>query len=158
MFELLFLLAFTLHNIEEGLWLPRWSSHAGRYHKPVSNREFHFALVVITAIAYLIAFLALALGPGVPIFKQIFAGFILMMAINAIFPHLIATLVLRRYAPGTLTGLLLILPIGSFLVYRYLLDGMPVKNLLLSFILVSSVTLALLRPLFKIGSRIIDEY
>jgi len=41
--EWLFLLAFTLHNIEEGIWLPKWSKHAKKYYSPVSNREFHFA-------------------------------------------------------------------------------------------------------------------
>lgn len=44
--------------------------------------------------------------------QYIYLGFILMMCLNSIFPHLIATMVLKRYAPGTLTGLLLNLPIG----------------------------------------------
>jgi hypothetical protein len=43
--ELIFLLSFSLHNIEEGLWLPGWSKYAGKYHPQVSKHEFHFALM-----------------------------------------------------------------------------------------------------------------
>ena len=37
MIELLFLLGFTLHNLEEALWLPQWSKHARKYRKEVSE-------------------------------------------------------------------------------------------------------------------------
>jgi hypothetical protein len=56
MIEILFLLGFSLHNIEEALWLPQWSQNATRFHKPVSNNEFHFAVIMVTAIGYLFTF------------------------------------------------------------------------------------------------------
>jgi hypothetical protein len=37
MIELLFLLGFSLHNLEEALWLPQWSKHARKYRKEVSE-------------------------------------------------------------------------------------------------------------------------
>ena len=40
MIELLFLLGFSLHNLEEALWLPEWSKHARKYHKEVSKNYF----------------------------------------------------------------------------------------------------------------------
>jgi uncharacterized protein with HXXEE motif len=56
MFEILFLMAFPLHNIEEGLWLPNWSISAGRFHPVVKSNEFHFALICITVIGYIFTF------------------------------------------------------------------------------------------------------
>ena len=56
MIELLFLLGFSLHNIEEALWLPAWSKHARKYHKEVSPNEFRFAVIIVTAIGYLLTF------------------------------------------------------------------------------------------------------
>jgi hypothetical protein len=35
-----------------------------------------------------------------------------MMILNAIFPHGVASIALKKYAPGTLTGVFLIIPIG----------------------------------------------
>lgn len=158
MLELMFLFAFTLHNIEEGLWLPKWSTHAGKYHKPVNQREFHFALIVITTFVYLLAFLSLSFGPSVPIFKAIYAGFVLMMCVNAILPHALATIVLRRYSPGTLTGLLLNLPIGILLLFNYIKDGLSIGRLFTAFAAVSLITLLSLRPLFKLGNKLIGDY
>jgi hypothetical protein len=40
------------------------------------------------------------------------------MAANAVVPHLAVTLALRRYMPGTATGLLLNLPLGAYLLHE----------------------------------------
>lgn len=53
---LLFCLAITLHNIEEAIWLPKWSQQASKYQKPVTPNEFRFAVIVITFFAYFSAF------------------------------------------------------------------------------------------------------
>ena len=156
--ELLFLLAFTLHNIEEGLWLPNWSKNAGKYHLQVSNREFHFALIVITSVGYFITFIFLLYGQFIEVAKYAFLGFVLMMSFNSIFPHLIGTIVLQRYAPGTFTGLLLNLPIGIAIIIKSLGDGAQLNLILISGALVTVVTVASLRPLFKLGNKLIDEY
>ncbi|WP_094607103.1 hypothetical protein SPSIL_030210 [Sporomusa silvacetica DSM 10669] len=156
--ELLFLLAFTLHNLEEGIWLPRWSKHAGKYYSPVSNREFHFALIVITSVGYFITFLFLLFGQTSEAFKYIFLGFVVMMSINSIFPHLLATIVLKRYAPGTLTGLLLNLPIGIAIFINSLETGMQLHLIIISGVIITVLSIAALRPLFKLGNKLIDEY
>ena len=109
--KLLFLFCFSIHNIEEALWLPAWSKYAKRYHKEVTENEFRFGVIVVTAIGYLITF-QYFLFSAYGISKFIYGGFILMMVINVIFPHMLATVALRRYAPGTITGLILNLPVG----------------------------------------------
>jgi len=39
-FYFLFLLAVTLHSLEEAVWLPDWSQQAGRWHQPVEKIPF----------------------------------------------------------------------------------------------------------------------
>jgi hypothetical protein len=156
--EVFFLLAFTLHNIEEGLWLPRWSKYAGKYHPQVSNRELHFALIVVTSAGYFITFLFLLFGHSSEAIRSVFLGFVLMMSLNSIFPHLLATIVLRRYAPGTLTGVLLNLPLGVTIIINNLESGIQLSAILISGLIVTVLTFVSLRPLFKLGSKLIDDY
>jgi hypothetical protein len=47
MVELLFALAFSLHNAEEAVWLPGWSKNAKSFHQPVTKNEFIFAVICI---------------------------------------------------------------------------------------------------------------
>ena len=92
---LLFLFSITLHNIEEALWLPQWSKHATKFHKQVEKNEFHFAVLVITLIAYLCTSLFIFF-PNALLFKYFYFGFVGAMIINTIFPHLIATIFLKN--------------------------------------------------------------
>lgn len=118
--------AFALHNLEEALWLPDWSQSAGRLHPPVGAGEFRFALAVLTVGSVLLT--ALALRRGGRWFLAL-AGLWGVMLLNIVFPHLLATLLLGRYAPGLGTGLLLILPVNVYLLRRAFreqaLDGGP---------------------------------
>lgn len=56
LFRSIFCFAITLHNIEEAIWLPEWSQQSSKFQKPVTSNEFHFAVIVITMLAYLSAF------------------------------------------------------------------------------------------------------
>jgi len=118
----LFALAVTLHNLEEALFLPAWSRSAGRWHHPVGAREFRFAVAVLTVFAYVAVYLAAVGGKG-SAGAYLLAGYALAMLLNVIFPHVFATLVMRRYAPGTATALLLNLPITVLLLHRALHEG-----------------------------------
>lgn len=113
----LFCFAITLHNMEEAVWLPKWSQQASKFHKPVTPSEFHFAVFVITMLAYLSAFYFFY-KPASELAKWFFIGFLGSMIVNAIFPHLIATILMKKYAPGLLTGLFLNIPINSFIIVQ----------------------------------------
>lgn len=156
MFELLFLLAFTLHNIEEALWLPAWSRNAGAFHPAVEKNEFHFAVVIITAIGYLLTFAYMVTGETNEIVPYLYFGFVLMMCLNAVFPHLLATVFLRRYMPGTITGCLLNLPIGLYLVFIDKKQNIADMKLLIGFAIVTVIIISALQPLFKLGKRLLD--
>lgn len=158
MLELLFMISFTLHNIEEGIWLPRWSKYACKYHTEVSNNEFHFALIVFTTFGYLLTFISIMCGQTITTIGYIYTGFVVMMCLNSIFPHLLATIALKKYAPGTITGLLLNLPIGLVIIIKNVENGIIIYKLVIVTIIILILTLALLRLLFKLGKRLIETY
>ncbi|MDN9010179.1 HXXEE domain-containing protein [Brevibacillus laterosporus] len=149
-----FCFAITLHNIEEAIWLPKWSQHSSKFQKPVTSSEFHFAVIFITILAYLSGFSYLYM-PESDIAKWIFIGFLGSMIFNAIFPHLIATVLMKKYAPGLLTGLLLNIPINSLVIYQMFSKNLIVwKELVVSTFVVGIILLALIPLLFKVGGKI----
>lgn len=107
---------FAIHNIEEALWLPRFSQTAGKYHKPVGSFEFAFALVVLTVLATVITSALYATGrQSIPCY--LFFAFNFGMLVNVFFPHLAATIALRRYCPGLATGIVLLAPTTVYLLW-----------------------------------------
>ncbi|MBD8025157.1 HXXEE domain-containing protein [Ureibacillus sp. Re31] len=154
---ILFLFAITLHNLEEALWLPAWSQQVSKFHKPVGKDEFHFAVIIITSLAYLITFLFL-LYPNLNLIKYMLIGFLGSMVVNAIFPHLLATILLRRYAPGVVTGILLNIPINSMIIVRFIQENeITLTGLFISTIIVGIVLLSLIPILFKVGKRLLNK-
>ncbi|MHB8137263.1 MAG: HXXEE domain-containing protein [Smithellaceae bacterium] len=152
---LFFPLAITLHNVEEALWLPQWSKQAGRFHRPVGTTEFHFAVLIITAMAYLATFLMLVF-PNVIIVNRFFYGFLGAMTVNVLFPHLAASIFLRTYAPGLLTGLLLNVPIGATLIYQAVSKNiLTFPDVIGATIIVGLVLIALIPLLFRLGQMLI---
>ncbi len=152
---LIFPLAITLHNIEEALWLPQWSELSGRYHKPVEKNEFHFALICVTLLAYLSSFLYMSFYNEI-IFKYIYFGYAGAMIFNAIFPHLIATIALKRYAPGLITGLFLIIPGNSLIIFFAVKLGViTLSEVIISTIITGCIILMMLPLFFKTGRKLI---
>lgn len=148
-----FLIAITLHNIEEAIWLPQWSQTATKFYKPIEKKVFNFAIIVITLLVYVSLFLYLAFS-SIFIYKFIFIGFLGSMIINTFFPHLFFTIVLKKYCPGTLSGFLLIIP--SHLIILSILLRNNITNILeiLVATLVVGIALLILIPiLFKIARR-----
>lgn len=152
---IIFPIAITLHNIEEALWLPKWSQFAKQYHKPVDKDEFHFALICVTLLAYLSTF-SLMFFNDMAVIKYIYFGYVGTMVLNAIFPHLAATIVLKRYAPGVITGMLMNLPCFSYLIVIAIMEKVisPLE-MVLSTVIVAGVILASLPILFNIGRRVV---
>ncbi|MEC1603846.1 HXXEE domain-containing protein, partial [Bacillus halotolerans] len=73
----------------------------------------------------------------------------------AIFPHLIATVLMKKYAPGLLTGLLLNIPVNSLVIYQMFVKNLIVwKELIISTLVVGIILLALIPLLFKVGDKV----
>jgi hypothetical protein len=115
----LFPIATTLHNLEEALWLPAWSQHAGRLHPAVGAAEFRFAVTLLTLLAWGLTAQAARRGGR---WLDLLACYWLAMLINVVFPHLVASIASRGYAPGIVTALLLNLPVDGYLLRRALAE------------------------------------
>lgn len=109
--------AITLHNIEEVIWLPAWSQKGtDKWRRPVDASEFRFAVTVLTGLLFFIALLASIFGTT-SIWNYLFAAYALGQSINILMPHLVTTIVSRKYAPGLLTGLLFVWPMSLLYLY-----------------------------------------
>ena len=154
---LFFPIAITLHNLEEAIWLPAWTKHAKQFHKPIEANVFYFAVIFVTILAYLSTFLAVAF-PSSWLWKYIFHGFLGAMILNTIFPHLVSTIILRRYSPGLITGLFLLLPINSIILYQSVLLGhIKLTDIMISILIVSLALLSFLPLFFKIGEQLAKQ-
>lgn len=149
-----FPIAITLHNLEEAVWLPKWSKHAERFYKLVESNVFYFAAIFVTILAYLSTFLAVAF-PSSWLWKYIFHGFLGAMILNTIVPHLASTIILRRYSPGLVTGLFLLIPVNSIILYQSVVVGyIKPLDLMISILVVSLALLSVLPLFFRIGEHL----
>jgi hypothetical protein len=152
--KLLFLMGFTLHNIEEAIWLPKWSLYAKKFHEPVGSNEFIFAVIIVTIIGYLLTAVDFIVGYPGNLINYIYLGFIGMMGLNVIFPHLLATIVLKKYSPGLLTGIMLNLPFSMIIIYWHLQNGIKIIYLFAAIAMVGISVLPSLKYLFQIGRKL----
>lgn len=113
----LFVLAVAIHNLEEAVWLPRWSNAGGRWRRPVEPASFRFAVLILTLAAAGCVLLAAAQGPG-SVGAYLLCGYALAMLVNVAVPHLAVSVATGTYAPGTGTAVLLNLPACSWLLHR----------------------------------------
>jgi len=147
----LFPIVFTIHNIEEAFWLPAFSKSAGKYYKPVDTFEFVFALIVITLLATIITFVFYLSGKQ-SLACYLFFAFNFGMLINVFFPHLVATIALRRYCPGLLTGILLLAPTTAYLlVYGYQNEFFLFPKFWIITIPFAAIVVGSIPILFKVG-------
>ena len=150
----LFAISITIHNLEEAIWLPKWSESAGRWHHPVKSKVFRFAVLVLTLVAYIFAILA-SFGGKASIGAYLITGYALAMLINVVFPHFVATIALKRYAPGLATALFLNLPItASLLYYSVINEYVDLNTFLYVGPIVSLGILFSIPVLFAIGNQL----
>ncbi|MBU2649158.1 HXXEE domain-containing protein [bacterium] len=150
----LFAISITVHNLEEAIWLPKWSKSAGRWHHPVEPAVFRFAVLTLTILAYIFAILA-SVGEKQSIGAYLVAGYALAMLLNVVFPHLIATIALKKYAPGLATALFFNLPVTAGLLYHAVIDAYIDLNRF--YYIGPMVTIGILGSipvLFVIGNRV----
>jgi len=107
----IFTLGVLVHNTEEGLYLPAWSASAGKWHAPVGPMEFRFAVSVLSGLLIVIA-TAASFSQAGSIAAYLMSGYVLAMVLNVLIPHVLASVIMRKYMPGTATAVLLNLPFG----------------------------------------------
>jgi len=118
----LFTVGVLIHNTEEALRLPAWSLHTGKWYAPVDPREFRFAVVALSALLVIFALSSSFTAAG-SASSYLMAGYVLAMVLNVFIPHVIATVCMWRYMPGTATALVFNLPLGLMYLSRALSEN-----------------------------------
>lgn len=111
----------TIHNLEEALFMPafiekRNASVPGRLRElipPVTYKQFLVSLIIITVIPYLVALFWLSR----PWAMYLLVGLQVVMLLN-VCAHTLMGLLLRGYAPGLVTALVINLPFSLYLMKR----------------------------------------
>jgi len=153
----LFTLGVVAHNIEEAILLPAWSATIGRWHAPVGRREFVFAAAVLSLLLLVLAAAALSAGSQ-SIWAYAFTGYVFTMVANVFVPHVVGTIALRRYVPGTATALLFNLPIGGLFLQQAVAQGFVAWGIIAWAAPVTAVAIvAFIPPLFAIGRWLLAE-
>jgi len=116
---ILFGTGVTLHNLEEALFLPGWTrSHLKLRFEP--NPGIYWVLTSLVSFVIWIPVVGLCVSEESSSFQDALSGFALAMAINAVLPHFIISLVKRSWSPGVGTGMLFNLPLGVLLIHDQL--------------------------------------
>jgi len=107
----------TAHNVEEAIGADQFLAdvHALLPRAMVRPRLFLAALLLLIVATWVIALLAIrdpsSVWPGALV------GIQLVLAANAVVPHLMLLVRLRRYSPGLITAAALNLPVGVYLLF-----------------------------------------
>ena len=112
---ILFGVGVTLHNLEEALYLPGWfRSNLTLFFEP--NRKIYWIVTSLVSIVVWVPIVGVCVSPQGSHFQTVLTGFALLMAVNAVFPHLAFSLAKHSYSPGVGTGMLFNLPLGVLLI------------------------------------------
>ncbi len=108
--------AFALHNLEEVISMGKWTKSIPKsIHQEVTTGQFAIAVGLFTLLGFVVI-LAKNFFPTREIYFLFVSGFAGMLFLNTFFPHLIATIYLKKYAPGIVTALLINLPLSIFIL------------------------------------------
>ncbi|MBV9179677.1 MAG: HXXEE domain-containing protein [Acidobacteria bacterium] len=107
-------LAVSLHNLEETLWLPGFWRGLGW--NPLPPQAFRLAELGVAALAWAITYQAIGRGRK-SLAARALVIFCLIMFLNALW-HVAATIYMRRYAPGVVTAVLVVLPATAYLLLK----------------------------------------
>lgn len=147
----LFTAGVVLHNAEEALFLPAWSSRRrGRWRPSVERGAFRFAVVVLTLLLVAIAAAASVAGADSP-WAYLLAGYVFAMVANVFVPHVLGSVLLRSYVPGTATALAFNLPLGLLFLQRALAEGFVRWETLVWVAPATALALAALVPLLLLA-------
>ena len=113
----------AIHNFEEAPFMEKWSKELSLpSHLAASTRQFVWAVTLLTVAGFVITYI------GVNTTKQPIGVWAVLeiqtiMLVNAIAPHLVASLRFQKYNPGVVTALFLNIPFSVYLFQRAMQVG-----------------------------------
>jgi hypothetical protein len=146
-------IALTLHNLEEAVWLPAWSQHAGSWESPVGPTEFRVAAAELAIVACGVTYWSTRTGKEA-VGTYVMVGFMFAILLNVIY-HVAANLALREYAPGVVTAVLINMPVMGYLLWRAFQERWVTwPKALVALIAIPLAMLLLIPVLFWVGRSI----
>lgn len=101
------------------MFLADWSrSHLKLRFEP--NPKIYWVLTSLVSVVIWIPVVGVCVSNESSSFQNALSGFTLAMAINAVLPHFMISLVKHSYSPGVGTGMLFNLPPGVLLIHEQL--------------------------------------
>ena len=145
--------AFALHNFEETLRMEHWTKSTPSFiHKPVTARQFGIAVSLFTGLGFTVVF-AKGLYKTEELYYLFVSGFAGILFLNTFIPHLIATIYMKKYAPGVITALLINLPLSTLVLLKIKESGILTLHQILASVVIAGVIGVILTYIFlKIGS------
>jgi hypothetical protein len=115
----LFPVAVALHNGEEAIWMPVWTSqHTAQLPvHPPEGTVICCALGLLTVAAFAVTYFSARQGKSSN-WAYLLFGSIVTMWVNVFVPHIPATLLFHSYTPGVVTAVLINLPLMSVLAVQ----------------------------------------
>lgn len=110
----MFSTAIVLHNAEEAIWLPAWMQR-NVPRLAVDSRRFRQATTALSLLACGLSWMAWKSGPR-SFWTEMLTGAALVALVNIFVPHILLSLLTRRWMPGTVTGVVICLPALSILL------------------------------------------
>ncbi|ADQ82979.1 HXXEE domain-containing protein [Riemerella anatipestifer] len=150
--------AFLIHNIEEIFGMERWTKSISKFYpQPVTTRQFSIAAGLFTFLGFVLI-LTKKYYQTEQQYLLTITGFAGMLLLNVFFPHTIATIYLKKYSPGLITGLLLNFPLTTFILWTiYNSNNLPVRQMAIAIILGSILGVLLAFIFLKIGKFVDDK-
>lgn len=144
--------AFMVHNIEEAVTMKSWvDKNPIKNQYPVSVQQFLIAVILFTALGFILVFLKRIYKSDKQYFLVI-AGFSGMLLLNVFFPHFIGAIAYRTYMPGLYTAMLINLPLTLYILYQQRRWLLSTKEVLLSVSIGGVVGIVLVKVFLTIGS------
>ena len=143
---------FTIHNIEEALWLTKWSQLHSPLKSKQTQKQFIFSVSVITLIGWSFYILFVFFPSQNTIY--LFYAFLAAMIVNAIFPHLALSIRTKTYMPGLGTAILLLIPTYSFMILNAIKNDTIIVPSLFIYFVIFGISLLLLKFILDHLSRI----
>lgn len=148
-------ITFAIHNLEETFGMEKWTNSIPSFiHKPVTTRQFSIAVVLFTLLSFALIWTKNHYQTEEQ-FLYVVTGFSGMLFLNVFFPHLIATIYLKKYAPGVITALLINLPLTTVILWTiYKTQKLSIGQISLSIIIGGIIGVILAYSFLKIGETI----
>jgi hypothetical protein len=152
--KLIWILAITetIHNIEEAIWLPNLFQSINVLYSFISAFEFRFATLLVTLLILWIIWYFVKYKKKLS--KYLMCGTLFIILFNVFMPHIVASVLLKKYIPGVISGIILNIPVTSYLLWRGFNESIFEKKILV----IGSIALAVIVMPIMLVSFLLEEF